>query len=216
MITYVCVISFMSQKTSGIFSVLSHPFIYSLFQWLIGVDSFYKNFARNYIRPQTGDRILDIGCGPADIVAYLPDVDYVGFDASPDYIKAAQKRFGHYATFKCELVSTRSLEQNSSFDLVLANGVLHHLDDAEALQLFKLAKSALKSGGRLVTFDGVFINNQSPVAKWIISKDRGQNVRTQKEYIQLASQVFSAINVNIRHDLLRIPYTHIILECTHE
>ncbi|RKZ63742.1 MAG: class I SAM-dependent methyltransferase, partial [Candidatus Parabeggiatoa sp. nov. 3] len=46
-----------------------------------------------------------------------------------------------------------------------------------------------------------------------ISKDRGQNVRTQEGYLELASQVFSNITTDIRHDLLRIPYTHFILEC---
>jgi hypothetical protein len=92
-------------------------------------------------------------------------------------------------------------------------GILHHLDDGEALQLFHLAQTALKPGGRLITLDGVFVQKQSPCARYIISKDRGQNVRTQQGYLQLASQVFSTITTSIRHDLLRIPYTHIILEC---
>jgi len=62
--------------------------------------------------------------------------------------------------------------------------------------------------------DGVFMEKQSPVAKWIISKDRGQNIRTQEGYLELAYQVFSNISTDIRHDMLRIPYTHFILECT--
>jgi SAM-dependent methyltransferase len=204
----------MPQITSGIRSVLSFPSIYRLFGWLIGGSSSRTTFVKNYIRPKTGDLILDIGCGPGDIVAYLPAVEYVGFDASQEYIKAARTRFGNRATFICDKVSTNSLEQRSYFDIVLAVGILHHLDDAEALQLFNLAQVALKPGGRLITFDGVFVKNQSPCARYIISKDRGQNVRTKEGYLQLASQVFSDISVNIRHDLLRIPYTHIILECT--
>ncbi|RKZ72106.1 MAG: hypothetical protein DRQ57_17815, partial [Gammaproteobacteria bacterium] len=49
---------------------------------------------------------------------------------------------------------------------------MHHLDDAETLQLFKIAHAALKNGGRLITMDGVFMEKQSPIARWIISKDR--------------------------------------------
>jgi cyclopropane fatty-acyl-phospholipid synthase-like methyltransferase len=40
-----------------------------------------------------------------------------------------------------------TLRSSSHFDIVLAIGVLHHLDDAEVLQLFKIAHAALKNGG---------------------------------------------------------------------
>ncbi|OQW90969.1 MAG: hypothetical protein BWK78_05800, partial [Thiotrichaceae bacterium IS1] len=84
----------------------------------------------------------------------------------------------------------------------------------EALQLFRLAQSALKPEGRLITLDGVYTNDQSRLARWIISKDRGQFVRTEEGYSLLARQVFSNNQIVIRHDLLWIPYTHIIMECS--
>ncbi|MCZ2207908.1 hypothetical protein, partial [Cylindrospermopsis raciborskii] len=58
--------------------------------------------------------------------------------------------------------------------------------------------------------------NQSPIARWIISKDRGQNVRDEKGYLNLAYNLFPPpyTSCNIRHNLLRIPYTHIIIEST--
>lgn len=204
----------MPQITQGIRSVLSIPAIYSLFKLIIGGSSSRTILVREYVRPKCGDRLLDIGCGPGDTLPYLPDVGYVGFDASQEYIKAAQTRYGNRATFICQQVSTTTLKESSCFDIVLAIGILHHLDDAEALQLFQLAQTALKPGGRLITFDGVFVEKQSPFARYIISRDRGQNVRTQEGYLAIASQVFSTIIVSIRHDLLRIPYTHLILECT--
>lgn len=204
----------MPQITQGIRSILSIPAIYSLFGVLIGGSSWRTTFVKEYVRPKFSDRILDIGCGPGDIFPYLPKVEYVGFDVSQQYIKAARKRFGDRATFVCKKVSATTLEKCSSFDIVLAVGILHHLDDAEALQLFDLAQAALKPGGRLVTFDGVFIANQSPCARYIISRDRGQNVRTKEAYLVIASQAFSNIAVSIRHELLRVPYTHIILECS--
>jgi cyclopropane fatty-acyl-phospholipid synthase-like methyltransferase len=204
----------MPQITQGIRSLLSIPDIYSLFGLLIGGSSCRTTFVREYVRPNRGDRILDIGCGPGDILPYLPDVKYTGFDASQEYIRAAKERFGEQATFICEQVSTTTVKERSSFDIVLAVGIIHHLDDAEALQLFHLAKVVLKPGGRLITFDGVFVPDQSPCARYIISKDRGQNVRTKEGYLAIASQIFSNISVSIRHDLLRIPYTHIVIECS--
>ncbi|MDM8561940.1 class I SAM-dependent methyltransferase [Candidatus Marithioploca araucensis] len=207
----------MSQITQGIRSILSVPAIYSLFGQLLDKKKGGGNTAlvKEYIRPKANDQLLDIGCGTGNILDYLPEnVEYTGFDANHQYIEAAQKRYGHRATFICERINTAHLGKYSQFDLVFVDGVLHHLDDREALQLFKIAYAALKNGGRLITMDGVFVENQSSVARWLISKDRGQNVRTQEGYLELASQVFSNINTDIRHDLLRIPYTHFILECS--
>lgn len=205
----------MSQVTQGIRSVLSIPAVYRLFGQLIGGASGRRKFVADHIRPQQGDRILDIGCGPGVLVPYLPVVDYVGFDASDDYIQAAQEQYGDLATFYCQQVSAETITGHSQFDLVLAVGILHHLDDAEAIQLCHLAEAALKPGGRLITFDGCYLPGQSPIAHYLLTRDRGQNVRDQEGYTKLVSQAFTKdVVVNIRHDLLRIPYTHIILECT--
>ena len=52
------------------------------------------------------------------------------------------------------------------------------------------------------------------MAHYLLSRDLGQNVRDQDGYTKIVSQVFSKdVVVSIRHDLLRVPYTHIILEC---
>ncbi len=71
----------------------------------------------------------------------------------------------------------------------------------------------LKPGGKLVTCDGVWADGQSPAARWLLAKDRGEYVRSEREYVGIASQVFSNIRPSVRHDLLRIPYTHLILQC---
>jgi hypothetical protein len=71
-----------------------------------------------------------------------------------------------------------------------------------------------KPGATLVTVDGVWTTDQSRVAKYVLSRDRGRFVRTADAYQKLATSAFTRIQSNIRHDLLRIPYTRIILECT--
>jgi len=204
----------MAQITSGLYSILSNPFVYNFFQWSVGIDSWRQLLVKNHIRPNRGDYFLDIGCGTADILAHLPNLNYVGFDLSQEYIIAAKKRFGHRGTFKCEQVKATNLETPSSFDIVLAHGVLHHLNDEEAIQLFELAYMALKPHGRLITVDGVFTRDQSTLARWILSQDRGQNIRSQEGYVNLASRVFSNVQSTIGHKFLRIPHTLIILECT--
>ena len=90
---------------------------------------------------------------------------------------------------------------------------VHHLEDEEAKQLFQIAHDALKPGGKLVTVDGVWTRDQSPAARWLLARDRGEHVRSEPEYVGIASRVFGRVKPTVRHDLLRIPYSHMILEC---
>ena len=205
----------MSKVKLDLRSILKKPLIYRLLKSTIASERSRRDFVRNYICPKDGDRVLDIGCGPADILDFLPAVDYIGFDANPKYIQEAMERYKDRGTFFCEVVSQVSLpiDYYAYFDIVLAIGVLHHLNDAEALDLLRLAHIALKPGGRLITLDGVFTERQSPCARWIISMDRGQHVRNQSGYTNLVRQVFENLTVSIRHDMIHVPYTHIIIEC---
>jgi SAM-dependent methyltransferase len=193
-------------------SVLDRPLMYQFWATAIGGHEHSKVLVKEYIRPAETDRILDIGCGPGTIVPYLPTSEYVGFDANPEYIALARRRFPGLR-FVCERVSNYSLPQREYFEIALALGVLHHLADCEAIQLLRIAYDALKPGGRLVTHDPVWTNDQSRTAKYLMSRDRGRYVRTEDTYLNLASQSFATVKSSIRHDLLRIPFTHLILEC---
>jgi SAM-dependent methyltransferase len=193
-------------------SILGVPQAYQLYWTLIGGPARSRILVEQYIQPRPGDRILEIGCGPGTIVPYLPQSEYVGFDANRYYIERARRRYPQ-AKFVCERVSAYSLPEKAQFDLVLALGIVHHLDDEEALQLFQIAREALRPGGKLVTLDGVWTKGQSAVTRYLLSRDRGQFVRSEEGYTQIAGRVFDKVRSSIRHDLLRIPYTHIILEC---
>ena len=193
-------------------SVLAIPAAYNLWWKVVGGPAWAKVLVGQYIQPRVGARILEIGCGPGTIAGYLPDSEYVGLDVSSKYIEMARKRFPR-AQFVCERVSQFSLAKQQSFDAVLALGIVHHLDDQEAGQLFQIAYDALKSGGKLVTFDGVWTHDQSAAARWLLARDRGEYIRNEREYVKIASEVFANVKASVRHDLLRIPYTHLVLEC---
>jgi SAM-dependent methyltransferase len=194
-------------------SILALPAIYRLFGRLIAGNT-RAIYVRDYIRPKPGDRVFDIGCGPGDILSYLPEVHYVGIDIEPKYIDAARARFGARGEFHCEDVSDAVVREAGSFDIVLANGVLHHLNDTEARKLLSLARLALKPSGRLITFDGCFVPGQSRLARWLLRMDRGHFVRSPEAYIALAAEVFGEVHSHIRHDLLRVPYTINLLVCS--
>jgi len=203
----------MTQHTSGLRSLLSLPPVYRLFQKLVGATRTRRTLAREYILAAPGDRVLDIGCGTAEILDFLPGVDYVGFDQSRSYIESARRRHGSRGTFLDRDVGAVDAGELGEFDRVLALGVLHHLDDPEVRRLFGIAKARLRPGGRLVTFDPCYQEGQSRIARYLIDRDRGRNTRTEGGTLALAREFFPRAEATVRQDLLNIPYTHIILVC---
>jgi SAM-dependent methyltransferase len=195
-------------------SVLNLPVGYRLFRWLVGGESAWRIYLAEYVKPVPGDKILDLGCGPADVLNYLPAVNYTGLDINAEYIRSAKQRFGARGRFLCGDVGLAAIEgEQGTFDLVLATGVIHHLDDAQAAGLFDLARLALCPTGRLVTFDGCHVPQQSRLVRWLLAHDRGKFVRTREEYLRLASVRFVQVEPRLRQDLLRVPYTHLIMCC---
>lgn len=203
----------MTQVTHGIRSILSHPFFYSGFQSLMGAHASRTRFTSNYVKPVKGMRILDVGCGPADIFAYLPETIYFGFDISQDYINRARLHFGSKAEFSCKHLTLEDIQKLPPFDVVLALGLLHHLNDDEATDIMRLARSALKPGGRLLTIDPCWDVSQSLAAKILIKNDRGQNVRDRAGYENLTKSVFNVTQSNVVHTKW-IPYTHCVMQCS--
>ncbi len=193
--------------------ILSRAQFYDLHARIVGSEERKKRFVTEILRPRKGERVLDIGCGTADLLAYMNDVDYVGFDANLDYIETARARYSdRRAEFHHRYLTRDAAEGMPKFGLVMAIGVLHHLDDAGAETLFRVAREVMDEGGRIVTCDGVFEQGQNPIARFLISLDRGEHVRRKHEYESLANKVFANAHVQVRHDLSRIPYTHCIIE----
>jgi SAM-dependent methyltransferase len=172
-----------------------------------------RRIAQRHLRAEPGQRVLDIGCGPGTSLDYLPGVEYLGIDPSQRYIAAARRWHGERGRFICQRVGNVDVEELGSFDLVFAQGVVHHLDNQEAQHLYQLARQTLNPNGRLVTIDPCFASSQTAMSRMLVSWDRGRYVRHCKQYEQLARQEFSVVKAQISHSLLRIPYTHVIVEC---
>ena len=203
----------MAQVTTGIRAMLSHPLVYDTLQSLMGADKGRVRNVRNHVRPFPGMRILDLGCGTAGILNALPtNVVYVGYDMSPEYVAAARKRFGDRGTFHCRLLEQAEVATLEPFDLVLGTGVLHHLDDATARQFMAVAAAALKPGGRIYTVDPCIAPGQNPIARFLISRDRGQHVRDVEGYRALARGLAADVTGSLVHRTW-IPYTRWHMEC---
>jgi SAM-dependent methyltransferase len=203
----------MTERTSGIRSLLSVPVVYELLERGLGSQRVRDEYVRAHVRPRTGERVLDIGCGPGDILRFLPEVTYVGVDPNAAYIASASRRFTGRGTFSVAGVDDLDSKELGEFDLVLAKSVLHHIDDKQAQKLFDVAAQVLAPGGRVVTLDAGFADGQSALSRFVVGQDRGANVRTADRYVELAGQYFAEVKATVHHRLLRVPYTHVILDC---
>jgi SAM-dependent methyltransferase len=204
----------MSQITTGVRAVLSSPRVSDTFQRLMGGHVGRTDFATTMVRAAAGTRVLDIGCGTGDLLRYLPaGIVYEGWDPSADYIEAARQRFGTRGTFHAGLLGEDDVRRAAPFDVVIASGVLHHLDDDELVAFAHLARLAVRDGGRLVSIDPVFEPGQHPLARYLIARDRGQHVRSRDAYVTLVGRVFPRVTGVVRHRAW-VPYTHWMMEAT--
>jgi ubiquinone/menaquinone biosynthesis C-methylase UbiE len=187
------------------------PSIYKALMFSLGADRAITRYVNEMLQPEPGMKMLDVGCGPANVLAYLPALDYTGIDLNEKHIAFARERFGNRGRFLVGNVAEDLKQDEYKFDLINASGLLHHLSDDEAMSLFESLKRLLKQDGRIVTFDNVWLPAQRSVAKFLNRMDSGLNIRTQEAYVGLLKGTGLDVQVRIFHDLLRIPYDHIVM-----
>ncbi len=194
--------------------ILRRPRLYLLSQALMGAKRARRLCVEQYAGPRPRLRILDIGCGPGYVVEYFPDPIYVGFDVESKYIEYAENQYGNRGDFYCRPLDADAVTTLEPFDLVLMTGVIHHLNNSEAADLLALSRRALKDrGARLITLDPCYQRGQSRIARFLLDHDRGQHIRTEDAYVELASGIFPRVDSHVRHDLFYVPYTCIVMQC---
>lgn len=96
------------------------------------------------LRDAGAARIVDLGCGPADVLARmaaaLPGASFVGIDAGPVMLGLGRERIARLrlaprvALVELHLpAAADALATLSTFDAVVSNSLLHHLDDPSVL-----------------------------------------------------------------------------------
>jgi trans-aconitate methyltransferase len=111
------------------------------FVWQRGADLI------DLLDPQTGERILDLGCGTGHLTAQIAarSAEVMGIDSSAEMIEEARK---HYPALEFRVADARDFSLGYPVDAIFSNAVLHWIQPAE--RVVSCVWKALKPGGRFV------------------------------------------------------------------
>lgn len=93
-------------------------------------NAYYYTSVKEVFRsliPQ-GTKILDVGCGTGDILAYLEPKYGVGIDISSKFIEIAKEKYKSRSSLHFSTVTVREL-RTKNFDFIILSDVIEHLED---------------------------------------------------------------------------------------
>jgi SAM-dependent methyltransferase len=138
---------------------------------------------RAYLRPGTGLRSLDLGCGPGAFADEFAGDDYFGVDLNPRYVEHARRT--QAGTFLA--ADARQVElPDARFDQVLIFGLLHHLSDEAAGAVLAEAFRLLASGGRILAIEDIPTRSRLNLVGHLIHRvENGDFIRPVDDYRRL-------------------------------
>jgi SAM-dependent methyltransferase len=209
----------MAERTKGIYRLVTLPRFYEWLQSALSGPDLNIRLQETIFSDVAGKNILEIGCGPGRWVKPLNSAAYyTGIDWNPRHIRKAEEEFGSKTTsFICGDISDEQfLENDVHFDFVIGIGILHHLDNTTAAKVLGDAAKVLKSGGVYIGLEPVLHARQNPIARLLKALDSGKHVRDLNGYKSMFSELYADIDTEIKTDLMRIPYSHVILRARRE
>jgi len=191
--------------------LLHQPAVYRTFKYLIAPPTVVGTVVSDHLNVPSGARVLDVGCGFGDYAGFFADQKYTGIDHNESYIEMARS-LNPGADFLVADVADPVICDSGPYDLVFLSGVLHHLRDDQVRALATNVAAVLHPDGRFVAAEPVFHEGQRLSSRLLIAADRGQSVRDERGYTSLLDDAFGTVNATYRFDLLRVPYSHLIIE----
>jgi trans-aconitate methyltransferase len=163
----------------------------STFHWLRKLPEWNSVATKRRIaavRSELGrPRVLDCGCGTGEFAGLFDPDLYLGVDLDAGYVDFARRRHPRHRFESGDLRTWRGA--GAPFDLVLVNGVLHHLADADARALLETAVRQLAPGGTLLVIEDVALPGAGPLTRLVHWLDYGEHIREAARWHELVSAV---------------------------
>ncbi len=107
----------------------------------------YGESLLEFLTPQPGEKILDLGCGTGHLTAKIASTGAIvwGIDADSNMIQQARQ---NHPQLRFEVADARNFQVEETVDAVFSNAVLHWIQEPDAV--LACISHALKSGGRFV------------------------------------------------------------------
>ncbi|MET7770376.1 methyltransferase domain-containing protein [Nocardia sp. NPDC005366] len=147
-----------------------------------------------------GEDVLDIGCGPGDLVRVMadrvgPDGSATGVDPSPPMIEYATAR--SIPSCRFEVCAAQSLTApDSAYDLVTCTFVMHHIPEQHRRAALAHMYRVLRPGGRLLLAD-TYPGGRLRVAVGLMSRFAARRTDDRTE------DPLAAIDIRRYRELLR-------------
>jgi SAM-dependent methyltransferase len=196
------------QTISGIYKLVTYPWFYEAFQNLLGAQKARARFFKEWVQTTDESAILELGCGPNTSLPFIRYRSYHGVDINPKHIAQHHSKRSDVTHFHVGAAQDIVPLLEQQFDVVLALGFLHHLNDASVASLLDASIQKLSPTGCIYFLEPIYLSKQHPFAKFLKDKDSGQHIRSLGEYEALLARDGFGLDVKISHDLLRVPYDH--------
>ncbi|MCA9398888.1 MAG: methyltransferase domain-containing protein [Candidatus Omnitrophica bacterium] len=175
---------------SLLYKALENPVVFNVSQAVLapGTDYFLKQHYRKVFR-DSGGLVLDVGCGPKPFTPNPDQGIMVGVDMSVPY---AREYAQHRARRGVAAMSERLPFKDNIFDETRCFGLLHHLNEQQAIVSLRELVRCTRPGGRIIVFDSVWpdVAILRPLP-WLSHRfDRGRWMLTEKELVKLLNKAY--------------------------
>ena len=136
-------------------------------------------------------RVLDVGCGPGTNSSEFIGLDYLGVDLNPSYVAYARRRH-EGARFVVADVRTDAVPGEGSYDFVLVNSLLHHLDDVAVGSLLADLHRYVSEDGHIHVID-LELPEQRGIPRTLAHGDRGDHPRSLPAWRKLFAAHFEEV-----------------------
>ena len=183
-----------------------YSYFYRLFQTIILKKSFYDDVIKVLNYSQNFKQVVEIGCADGLLLKKLdPSYDYFGYEIENNYILKLKSKYQNKKNYNFynKSIDEINFEQfDPKTTLIVLVGVFHHISNEKIVNFIKKTFDF-----HVYAIDAVRLDDQNFLTKILLDNDKGEFIRTIKEYKDILEDYNFIL---ARNNYLRVPYDHLV------